>query len=97
MKKHEVINKLRDRESELKSLGISSLLLFGSVARNDASPASDVDLFFDYDNPRFSLIDLIKVQERLASILGTEVDVTTRSSLHPLLRPDIEASAIRVF
>jgi hypothetical protein len=44
--------------------GVARLYLFGSVARHEARPDSDVDLFFDTDNPRFSLIELVDVQER---------------------------------
>jgi predicted nucleotidyltransferase len=39
----------------------------------------------------------VDVQERIAAILGVESDVMTRASLHPLLRPQIEAEAMRVF
>ena len=76
---------------------MSRLFLFGSVARNEAGPESDVDLFFDTDNPRFSLIELVDVQERVNAILGVASDVMTRASLHPMLRQRIEAEALRVF
>jgi uncharacterized protein len=97
MNKQGVISKLRDREKEIRAMGVSSLSLFGSVARDDASETSDVDLFFDYDDPRFSLIEFVEVKDKLSVILGRKVDIATRNSLHPELRPDIEASAIRVF
>ena len=97
MTKDQIIATLQAHQPELRHMGVVSLSLFGSVARNEAGPESDVDLFFDYDDPRFSLIELIKVQEKVADILGTEVDVTTRDSLHPMLRSDIESSAITVF
>ncbi len=92
-----VIEKLRAHEADLHRFGVAHLYLFGSVARDDARPDSDVDLFFDTDNPRFSLIELVDIQERVGSILGTECDVMTRASLHPMLRPRIEAEARRVF
>jgi hypothetical protein len=92
-----VIEMLRAHETDLHQIGIARLYLFGSVARRVAGPDSDVDLFFDTDNPRFSLIELVDVQERVSDILGTETDVMTRASLHPMLRPRIEAEALRVF
>jgi predicted nucleotidyltransferase len=95
--REQVILLLRAAETELHRSGISRLYLFGSVARGQAQPGSDVDLFFDTDNPRFSLIELVDVQERVNVILGVESDVMTRASLHPLLRPQIEAEALRVF
>jgi len=92
-----VIDTLRAHEADLHGIGVAHLFLFGSVARDEARPDSDVDLFFDTDNPRFSLIELVDVQDRVAGILGTECDVMTRASLHPMLRARIEAEARRVF
>ena len=97
MERERVIAALRAHETDLHLVGVAHLYLFGSVARQEARPDSDVDLFFDTDNPRFSLIELVDVQERVADILGAESDVMTRASLHPLLRPGIEAEALRVF
>jgi uncharacterized protein len=92
-----VIDTLRGHEADLHWAGVARLYLFGSVARREARPESDVDLFFDTDNPRFSLIELVYVQQRVCEILGAETDVMTRASIHPMLRDRIEAEAIRVF
>jgi hypothetical protein len=97
MDRDDVIAKLRAHEADLHRAGVARLYLFGSVARGEARPDSDVDLFFDTENPRFSLIELVDVQDCVADILGTETDVMTRASLHPMLRPKIEAEALRVF
>ena len=97
MNREQVITALRGHEAELHRFGVSRLFLFGSVARNEAGPESDVDLFFDTDNPRFSLIELVDVQERVNAILGVASDVMTRASLHPMLRQRIETEALRVF
>jgi predicted nucleotidyltransferase len=92
-----VIDTLRVHEADLHRFGVARLYLFGSVARDHARPDSDVDFFFDTNNPRFSLIELVDVQERVSAILGTQCDVMTRASLHPMLRARIEAEAQRVF
>ncbi len=97
MDRDDVIAKLRAHAADLHQAGVARLYLFGSVARQEARPDSDVDLFFDTDNPRFSLIELVDVQDRVSDILGAEIDVMTRASLHPMLRPRIEAEALRVF
>src|SRR5271156_6784869 len=97
MTREQVIAALRDRQADLHRFGVAHLYLFGSVARQQARSDSDVDLFFDTDNPRFSLIELVDVQECVSDILGAETDVMTRASLHPMLRPQIEAEALRVF
>ena len=90
------IARLKEHETELKQLGVEHLYLFGSTARGEAREESDVDLFFDTDNLRFSLVELVDVQDRVSHILGTETDVMTRASLHPMLRDRIEAEALRV-
>ncbi|CAA7626267.1 DNA polymerase beta domain-containing protein [Candidatus Terasakiella magnetica] len=97
MDREQVMEALRAHEAELHRFGVAHLYLFGSVARKQARADSDVDLFFDTDNPRFSLIELVDIQEQVSRILGTESDVMTRASLHPMLRPRIEAEALLVF
>ena len=97
MDRKQVMASLRAHEGELRRSGVASLYLFGSLARNQARADSDIDLFFDTDDPKFSLIELADVQERVKAILGIESDVMTRASLHPMLRSQIEAEALRVF
>ena len=97
MKRSDVVTRLRDHAAELRARGIVSVHLFGSTARDEAGPESDVDLFLDTDpNRKFSLIDLADVGFLLEDLLGARVDVTTRDSLHPSLRAGIEAAAERV-
>ncbi|WJR67832.1 nucleotidyltransferase domain-containing protein [Neorhizobium sp. CSC1952] len=98
MKRHEAIEKLKRQADAIKALGATSLYLFGSVARDEAGPSSDLDLFIDYDlEKKFSLVDLAGIKLFLEDELDTEVDVTTRNSLHPRLKNKIEHSAIRIF
>ncbi len=91
------IAKLKDHEAELKQLGVEHLYLFGSTARGEAGPDSDVDLFFDYEKGKLGLFQLMDVKERASSILGRKVDIMTRDSLHKVLRDRIEAAAVLVF
>lgn len=97
MHRDDAITLLRQHEAELRRLGVQRLYLFGSTARGEAGPASDVDLFFDYEKGRFGLFDLMDVQARTTEILGRKADITTRDSLHKVLRHGIEASATQVF
>jgi predicted nucleotidyltransferase len=97
MERDQAIAKLKEHEAELKHLGVQQLYLFGSTARGEARDASDVDLFFDYEEGKFGLFDLMDVQAYAARILGGAADIMTRDSIHKVLRPHIEASALRVF
>lgn len=97
MQRDEAITVLRQHEAELRRLGVLHLYLFGSTARGEAGPESDVDLFFDHERGRLSLFDLMEVQEQATRILGRKADITTRDSLHRMLRSGIEASALQVF
>ena len=97
MSRTEALARLKAHEAELRQLGVRGLYLFGSTARNTASAASDVDLFFDYERGAFGMLELIDVKERTSEILGCPADIMTRDSVHRLLRGRIEAEAVRVF
>jgi predicted nucleotidyltransferase len=98
MNRLEAIDKLKRHAQAIKAMGATSLYLFGSVAQNDTARGSDLDLFIDYEpNSRFNAFDLVGIKQLLESELGVDVDITTRDGLHPMLRSDIEQSAIRVF
>jgi predicted nucleotidyltransferase len=97
MDRQTVIRTLRAHEAELRAEGISHVYLFGSVARGEEDAGSDVDLFYDYDDPRFSLLNVVRVKRRLGEILGAEVDALTRLSVHPRIRDEVESEALQVF
>jgi predicted nucleotidyltransferase len=98
MTKVEAITALQHRAEALQALGATSLYLFGSVVRDEAKAASDLDLFIDYDRDgRFNAFDLVGIKQYLDNELSVDIDVTTRDGLHPMLRSDIEKSAVRVF
>ena len=94
-RRDEVVAQLKAHEGELRAIGVLGLFLFGSVGRGEERAGSDVDLFFDH---RSGLgLEVVAIQERVREIIAGEVDVTTRRSLHPLLRERIIASAVRIF
>jgi hypothetical protein len=98
MKRNEAISALETCADAIKARGATALFLFGSSVRDAARPDSDLDLFVDYDpEEKFSLVDLVDIKLYLEDRLGIPVDVTTRDSLHPMLREGIETSAVRVF
>lgn len=98
MTRTEAIAKLQSYGPAIRALGATSLYLYGSTIRDEASPESDLDLFIDYDPvSRFNAFDLIGIKLLLEDKLRTRVDVTTRDGLHARLRPVIEQSAVRIF
>ena len=98
MTRSEAISALQAHATAIRACGATGVYLFGSTGRDEAGTTSDLDIFIDYDRgKRFSLLDLAAIKVLLEEDLGVEVDVTTRDSLHPMLRDDIERSAVRVF
>ena len=97
MKRADAITLLQAHEAHLKQLGVLTLYMFGSTAREEAREGSDVDLFFDYDKGKLGLFQLMDVKEYTSGILGCKADIMTRDSIHRVLREKIESSAIRVY
>jgi predicted nucleotidyltransferase len=98
MRRDEIIARLKDAEPALRARGAAALYLFGSHARDEARPGSDVDVFIDKDASRkFGFDEYMDIYLRLQERLGENVDYGTREGLHPVLRPEIEREAIRVF
>lgn len=60
--------------------------LFGSVARGEDGPDSDIDLLVEAGLGRFTGFDMFEIEERLEELLGTKVDVVTLGFVHPDFR-----------
>ena len=98
LRKDEVVAQLVALEQPLRELGLSSLALFGSVARGAARPDSDVDVLVDIaPNIRFSLVDLVAVKNFLEDRLGRRVDVVTKEGLDRGVRDRVLREAQSVF
>lgn len=97
MKREDAIARIKGIEPAIRALGAQAVYLFGSTARNEASSSSDIDIFIDKDPSKpFGLTTFFELEETLQAALGSPVDFTTREALHPVLRDEIERSAIRV-
>ncbi|HSL46839.1 MAG TPA: nucleotidyltransferase family protein [Anaerolineales bacterium] len=96
MKQHVVLKILKQKNAELeKQFGVKSLLLFGSVARDEATTASDVDLLVEFSRP-VGYFGLFALQDYLEQLLGCPVDLGTPASLKPHIREHILREAIHV-
>ena len=94
-----VLALLRTREPELRALGVSLLRLYGSMARGEAGPESDVDLMAELDHrAKFSLIDHVGLEFDLGDLLGRRVDISTAPwKMRPRMRRRVDRDAIEVF
>jgi predicted nucleotidyltransferase len=99
MNRTEIITKLRSVEPALRAHGVGALYLFGSYARDEAAPASDVDVFVDPASEAFYGLDhYMGALEALQDALpGVEIGYSTRDGLSKYIRPDVERLAVRVF
>lgn len=96
MKRDEVMKVLSGHSDELhQRFGVKSLALFGSVARDEANDASDVDLLVEFDRPT-GLFGLIRLQQYLEKLLSCKVDVGTAAGLRPRVRQRVLQEALRV-
>jgi predicted nucleotidyltransferase len=96
MKQDVVLQILRQKNAELtKKFGVKSLSLFGSIARNEATSASDVDLLVEFNRP-VGYFGLFALQDYLEDLLGCPVDLGTPDSLKPYIRDRIMGDLIHV-
>lgn len=73
--------------------GAQHVRVFGSVARGEAGPTSDIDLLVKMDTGR-SLLDLIQLSQELESVLQRKVDILTDEGLSPYLKERIQAEVV---
>ncbi len=98
MDKDQVIAKLREHAPELKAAGIMRLAVFGSVARGDDSPESDVDLLAEFDQTKhYTLLTIGGLETRLADLLGTKVDLSSPEWMKESVRRQALREALVAF
>ncbi len=96
MRRDTAISILREHEEELRSMGMASVALFGSTARDEAREGSDVDLLVEFSRP-VGLFGVFRLQHRLEELLGVpKVDLVQQGAEHPALRDEIHEEAIHV-
>jgi uncharacterized protein len=97
MDKDAVIAAIRAAEPAFRARGVTHVWLFGSVARGDAGPESDVDLFFEHEIERFGLVGYSGLKRLANEILPFDVDFIERGCLDRRIRARVEAMAEQVF
>jgi predicted nucleotidyltransferase/DNA-binding XRE family transcriptional regulator len=94
----DTLRALQRMKPDLKARGVEHLAVFGSVARMEDSPDSDIDIVVDIDPARhFDIFDLAGIAGDISRSLGRQVDVLERKSLKPSFLHEVERDQIHVF
>ena len=94
----EVVARLQAHAAELRASGIRHLSLFGSVARGEAGPESDIDLAVELDpEAHITLIGLIGLESKLGELLGRRVDLLPEPIRRPRLRANVDRDRRHAF
>ena len=76
---------------------IRSLSVFGSVLREDFTPASDIDVLVEFEPGKVPGLEFVRMKEELSRLLGRQVDLNTPNSLSPYFRDQVLGEAERLY
>ena len=94
MRRNEALTILGAQADDLRQRKVKSLSIFGSVARDEADPDSDVDLLVEFSEP-VDLFEFVGLKNHLSALLGHEVDLASPRALRRQLRDQILQEALR--
>jgi uncharacterized protein len=98
MTRDEIIARLKAHETEIKAEGVVYLALFGSRARGDARPDSDLDVLIEFDATRdIDWKNLTGVYRRLEQATGLGISLVDRAALRPRFAARIADDLVQVF
>lgn len=93
MDRAQILRVLKENRERLRALGVGELHLFGSFARGDERPTSDVDLLVDFSGPT-GLMKYSRIQRELETLIGRKVDLVERCTLREPLKDRILREAV---
>lgn len=98
MNKRDAIKVLRRHEADLRARGIIHAALFGSVARDQARPDSDIDIMIEFaPNASLDIFAYVELKDFIGSLFPGPVDVVNKAALKPHVRPPATADLIYAF
>ncbi len=84
----------------LEPYGLKRLAVFGSYARGDEEPDSDIDLLVEFEEPprqKLGLFEWVRLEREMGDRLGREVDLVDAEALKPRIRPYVEEDPKEVY
>jgi predicted nucleotidyltransferase len=98
VERERVVRAIREREADLRALGVTRLWLFGSLARGEPGRRSDVNVLISVPPAQdFSLLGLAAVRVELCDLLGRDADVVIREDVQPRFWETIRDDLVEVF
>src|ERR1700733_6554529 len=98
MNRQDILDHLRENERALRARGVIHAALFGSRARGDERPDSDIDIMIDIEpEARVSIYDYVGLKDYIASLFEGPGDVVNREGLKSYVRPAATADAVYAF
>ena len=94
MRLDDVLRILKEHREEIAGYGVTSLYIFGSVARGEAGPESDVDMLVEFGVP-IGLFKFVRLKDYLERLLGRRVDLAMVGALREQMREQILREAVR--
>jgi predicted nucleotidyltransferase len=96
MQRDEALRIISEHEEEIRGFGVERLAIFGSVARDDAGPESDVDILVEFGDRPVGLFGLSRLRRYLEDVLERPVDLVTPDALKRQLKERILEESVRV-
>ena len=98
MDRDTALSRLKAHEAELRAMGVAGLSLFGSVARGEEGPDSDVDLAARFDPAaEVGMFKYGAIVERLRTLLGNSIDLVVEPARKPRMQTEIDRDRALVF
>ncbi len=98
MNKQDAIDILVGHQDELRARGVRHAALFGSVARGEAGPLSDLDIMIEMaPEASLDIFAYVELKNFIAALFPGSVDVVNKDALKPYVRPPATADSIYAF